>query len=160
MLICGQFVAKDLNLLSTLLFVHFEKWNFSDFWHPQNVLGPSKKNSTFGFLTFENALKTRSWADRFKNIVLYLLLIRKEANLWSVFPPHGFDRKFAWVKRMDFGSSFTYQKTSKDTLLSGWYWLWALRNSWGRAQPDWEYEFPDWTRLDTQICWTYPARPD
>ena len=31
MLICGQFIAKDLNLWSTLLFVCFEKLNYSDF---------------------------------------------------------------------------------------------------------------------------------
>ena len=23
-----------------------------------------------------------------------------------------------------------------------------------RAQPDWAYEFPDWTGQDSQICWT------
>ena len=28
---------------STLFFVHFGKSNFSDFWCPQNLLGPSKK---------------------------------------------------------------------------------------------------------------------
>ena len=43
MLICGQFIAKDVNLWSTLLFERFEKLNFSDFWGPQNLLGPSKK---------------------------------------------------------------------------------------------------------------------
>ena len=31
MLICGQFIKKDLTLLSRLLFEHFEKLNFSDF---------------------------------------------------------------------------------------------------------------------------------
>ena len=31
MLICGQFIAENLNLWSTLLFVCFEKFNFSDF---------------------------------------------------------------------------------------------------------------------------------
>ena len=31
MLIGGQFIGKDLNLWSTLLFVRFEKLNFSDF---------------------------------------------------------------------------------------------------------------------------------
>jgi len=31
MLICGQFIAKDLNLWSTLLYVRFEKLFFSDF---------------------------------------------------------------------------------------------------------------------------------
>ena len=71
MLICGQFIAKDLILQSNLLFVCFGKLNFSDFWGPQNLL---KKDSTFGFLTFENALKkTKPWADHFKDIVLYLL---------------------------------------------------------------------------------------
>ena len=29
-----------------------------------------------------------------------------------------------------------------------------------RAQPDWAYEFPDRTGLDTQISWTGPAGPD
>jgi hypothetical protein len=57
MLICGQFLAKDLNLWPTLLFARFEKLNFSDFRGPQNLLGPSKKDPTFGFLTFEYALK-------------------------------------------------------------------------------------------------------
>ena len=29
-----------------------------------------------------------------------------------------------------------------------------------RAQPDWAYEVPDQTGLDTQICGTGPARPE
>ena len=37
--------------------------------------------------------------------------------------------------------------------------LWGLF-LWDRAQPDWAYEFPDRTRLDTRICWTGNARPD
>ena len=32
---CGQFIAKDMNLWSTLLNVRFEKLTFSDFWGPQ-----------------------------------------------------------------------------------------------------------------------------
>ena len=34
MLICGQFIEKDLNLEFTLLFVRFKNFNFSDFWGP------------------------------------------------------------------------------------------------------------------------------
>ena len=30
----------------------------------------------------------------------------------------------------------------------------------GMAQPDWAYEFPDRTGLDTQICHTGSAGPD
>ena len=37
-----EFVA-NLFLQSKLLFVCFGKLNFSDFWGPQNLLGPSKK---------------------------------------------------------------------------------------------------------------------
>ena len=29
-----------------------------------------------------------------------------------------------------------------------------------RGQPDWAYEFPDWTGPDTQFCGTGPAEPD
>jgi hypothetical protein len=47
MLICGQFIAKYLNLWSTLLFVGFEKLNFSDFWGPQNLLELSTKTQPF-----------------------------------------------------------------------------------------------------------------
>jgi hypothetical protein len=50
MLICGQFIAKDLKLWSTLLFVRFEKLNFSN----SEAL---KKVPTFEFLTFEYAFK-------------------------------------------------------------------------------------------------------
>jgi hypothetical protein len=50
MLICGQFISKDLNLWSTLLFVHFEKLN-------SKSSAALKKDTTFGFLTFEYALK-------------------------------------------------------------------------------------------------------
>ena len=57
MLICGQFIAKDGNLLSTLLFVRFEKLNFSGFQGPQNLLGPLKKDPDIGFFTFEYVLK-------------------------------------------------------------------------------------------------------
>ena len=32
--------------------------------------------------------------------------------------------------------------------------------TWGKARPDWTYEFPDLTGPDTQICWTGPAGPD
>ena len=39
------------------------------------------------------------------------------------------------------------------------YWESVVRES-SRAQPDWEYEFPDRTGQDTQICKTGPAGPD
>ena len=38
LLICGQFIPKDLNLWSTILFVRFEKFS-----GPLNLLEPSKK---------------------------------------------------------------------------------------------------------------------
>ena len=37
MLICGQFIATDMNLWSTLLFLPFEKLNYSDFLGPQKI---------------------------------------------------------------------------------------------------------------------------
>ena len=49
MLICGQFIAKDLILWSTLSFVRFEKSNFSHFLDLQNLLGPSKKTQLLEF---------------------------------------------------------------------------------------------------------------
>ena len=72
MLICGQFIAKDLNLWSTLLFVHFEKLNFSNFWGPLNLLGSSKKSQLLDSWPLSMLLKTRPWMNLFKNIVLYL----------------------------------------------------------------------------------------
>ena len=42
------------------------------------------------------------------------------------------------------------------TLLSCNFIKW----DWDRAQPDWTYEFPDRTGLDTQICRTGPSGPD
>ena len=47
-LICGQFIAKNVNLWSILLFVHFKKLNFSGFRGPQNLLGSSKKTQLLG----------------------------------------------------------------------------------------------------------------
>ena len=73
MLICGQFIAKDLNLWSTLLFVSFEKLTFSDFWCPLNLLGPSKKSQLLDSWSLSMHQKTRPWINLFKNIVLYLL---------------------------------------------------------------------------------------
>ena len=72
MLISGQFVAKDLNLWSTLLFVLFEKLNFSALWGPLNLLWPLKKAQLLVSWPFSMPLKTRSWMNLFKNIVLYL----------------------------------------------------------------------------------------
>ena len=74
MLICGQFIAKDENLWSTLLFVCFEKLNFSDFWGPLNLLGNSKKSQLLDSWPLSMPLKTRPWMNLFKNIVLYLVL--------------------------------------------------------------------------------------
>ena len=71
MLICGQFIAKDLNLWSTLLFVRFEKLNVSDFWGPLNLLGPSKKSQLLDSWPLSMPLKTRPWMNLFKFFVLY-----------------------------------------------------------------------------------------
>ena len=62
MLICAQFIGKDLNLWFTLLPMGFEKLIFSDYWDPLKgspfkSSGAFKKDPTFGFLTFEYALK-------------------------------------------------------------------------------------------------------
>ena len=66
MLICGKFIAKHINLWSTL----------SDFRGPRSKSsGALKKDSTFGFLTFGYALKTRPWINLFQSIVLCLLSI-------------------------------------------------------------------------------------
>ena len=74
MLICGQFIAKDVKLWSTLLFVRFEKLNFSDFWGPLNLLGPSKKSQLLDSWPLSMPLKTRTWMNLFKIFVLYLML--------------------------------------------------------------------------------------
>ena len=80
MLICGQFIAKDMNLWSTLLFVRFEKLFFSDFWGPLNLLGPSKKTQLLDSWPLSMHQKTRPWISHFKNIVLYLMV--REQSLW------------------------------------------------------------------------------
>ena len=81
MLICGQFIAKDLNIWSTLLFVHFEKLNFSNFWGPLNLLGSSKKSQLLDSWPLSMPLKTRPWMNLFKNIVLYLIF---QKSSWKV----------------------------------------------------------------------------
>ena len=64
--------GKRLKLWSTLLFERFEELNFSDFWGPVNLLGPSKKTQLLDSWPLSMSLKTRPWANLFKNIVLYL----------------------------------------------------------------------------------------
>ena len=71
MLICGKFLAKDLNSWSAPLFVRFEKLSFSDFWGPLNLLGPSKKSQLLDSWPLSLPLKTR--LNLFKIFVLYLL---------------------------------------------------------------------------------------
>ena len=44
MLICGQFIAKCLNLWPILLFVRLEKQKISEVSGPLNLLGPSKSS--------------------------------------------------------------------------------------------------------------------
>ena len=61
MLICGQFIAKDVNLWSTLLFERFEKLNFSDFRGLQNLLGPLKKTQLLDSWPLSIPLKNRPW---------------------------------------------------------------------------------------------------
>ena len=67
MLFCGQFIAKDLNLWSTLLFVRFEKLFFSEFWGPLNLLGSSKK-----IHLLDSWPLSMHWINLSKNIALYL----------------------------------------------------------------------------------------
>ena len=55
-----------------LLFVHFEKLNFSDFRGPLNLLGPSKNTQLLNSWTLSMHQKTRPWIYLFRNIVLYL----------------------------------------------------------------------------------------
>ena len=59
--ICGQLIAKGLNLWSTLLFVRFEKLIFSDFWGPLNLLGPSKKTQLLNSWPLSMLKKSRPW---------------------------------------------------------------------------------------------------
>ena len=73
MLICGQFIAKDVNLWSTLVYVCFEKLIFSDYWGPQNLLGLSKKTQLLDSWPLSMPLKSRPWGNRFKIFVLYLV---------------------------------------------------------------------------------------
>ena len=61
MLICGQFIAKDVNLWSTFLFVRFEKFNLSDFWGPLNFLRPSKKTQLLDSWPLSMPQKSRPW---------------------------------------------------------------------------------------------------
>ena len=70
-----------MNLWSTLLFVHFEKLNFFNFWGPLNLLGPSKKSQLLDSWPLSMPLKTRPWMNLFKNIVLYLLTIKVTHHL-------------------------------------------------------------------------------
>ena len=53
--------------------VRFEKINFSDFWGPQNLLGPSKKTQLLDSWPLRMPLKSRPWGNHFKIFVLYLL---------------------------------------------------------------------------------------
>ena len=50
----------------------FEFWKIK-LLRPSRTSVQGQKHTNFGFLTFKYALKTRPWADHFKNIVLYLL---------------------------------------------------------------------------------------
>ena len=84
MLICGQFIAKYLNLWSTLVFVRFEKLNFSDFWGPLNLRGPSKKSQLLDSWPLSLPLKTRPWMNLFKIFVLYLHFMHTLITLLSV----------------------------------------------------------------------------
>ena len=78
-------IAKDLNLWSTLVFVRFEKLNFSDFWGPLNLLGPSKKSQLLDSWPLSMPLKTRPWMNLFKFFVLYLL--HNPSELYSPIHP-------------------------------------------------------------------------
>ena len=86
MLICGQFIAKYLNLWSTLIFVSFENSNFPIFWGPLNLLGPSKKSNLLDSWPLNMPLKTRPWINLFKNIVPYLMgLVASYFYKWRSF---------------------------------------------------------------------------
>ena len=69
MLICGQFIAKDLNLWSTLVFVRFEKEKFSLLLHPSKNV----QNHYPGFL---------SLGDKF-TIVIWLIFWWNGKKFWN-----------------------------------------------------------------------------
>ena len=81
MLICGQFIAKDLNLWSTLLFVR--------------LLRPLKKTQLLDSWPLSMPLKTRPWINLFKNIVLYLIFTYKR---WTKYPTHTFIHDYTIIR--------------------------------------------------------------
>ena len=81
-------------------------WKIKFFWllRPSKSSGAFKEDPTFGFLTFEYALKTRPWADCFKDIVLYLLtteLIESSTNFcWLLFEFSFFEFCFGMARNL------------------------------------------------------------
>ena len=120
MLICGQFIAKDLNLWSTLVFVHFKKQIFSDFWGPLNLLGPSKKSQLLDSWPFSMPLKTRPWMNLFKFFVLYLVC--RYVRAYSCIDVRGVD---IVVTSLLNGIWIRISRPSTYTVLNNSYDFWA-----------------------------------
>ena len=120
MLICGQFIAKDLILWSTLLFEYLEKLNFSNFWGPLNLLEPLKKTQLSDSWPLSMPWKTRPWGDLFENIVLYLMTV-SFIRMWESFKRGFFLRKYGNC----FGSKFKMSPSTVGTkgrkLRPGWF---------------------------------------
>ena len=124
MLKCGQFIAKNLILWFTLLFVCFEKLNFSDFWGPLNLQGPSKKTRLLDSWPLGMHQKTKPWINLFKNIVLCLFYKVLNTN---VFPLKIQDKRRYCL---NFFCSFEHTfmlKLDQDCAFMGTYVLWIFK---------------------------------
>ena len=123
MLICGQFITKDVNLWSTLVFVRFEKLNFFGFRGPQNLMGPLKKTQLLNSWPLSMPWKTRPWGPLLINIVLYHsreFFLRKYGNCFGSkfkMSPSTVGTKGRKLRPGWFTTLFSFERISSASLL-------------------------------------------